>query len=311
RFGTALCGVGDVDSDGRPDVAISAPSGSNVTRFGIVGIYSGRTGARIHRVDGANDDELFGASLACADIDGDGLQDLFVGAPAFAFLGVQSGRVTAFRMRVGASPVREWMFYEPFVTREFGGMSVAAIGDLDGDSRAEVLVGGLKGRAFVVSGRTGAHLRTHLGNADDAYAFAATGLGDVDGDGARDYAIGAPLAGASAGRVEVRSGRTGSAIATFGGTAESLFGASLAGIADLDGDLLADIAVGSPTYVRSDGRRVGRASVHAIDIAGTAQRYGTGCPASLPLTLDGTGSVRPGGSIGLEVTNGRPFHVVG
>jgi len=62
-FGAALAGVGDVDADGVPDLAVGDPS-QNVAgqdNQGRVFVFSGATGV--------------------GDVDGDGVPDLAVGAP--------------------------------------------------------------------------------------------------------------------------------------------------------------------------------------------------------------------------------------
>src|SRR5262249_17042787 len=66
-------------------------------------------------------------------------------------------------------------------------------------------------------------------------------LGDVDGDGVGDYAIGAPRFGSGAGvlpsgYVKVFSGATGNELARIGGRAGDQVGWSVAGSGDIDGD---------------------------------------------------------------------------
>lgn len=100
--------------------------------------------------------------------------------------------------------------------------------------------------------------------AGEQYGWVAVDLGDVDGDGVRDAAIGAPTATVDgtvrAGRVEVRSGRTGALLLELrGGTEDGLFGNALGAVGDIDHDGAADVIVGAPGL----GERPGRVSVHS------------------------------------------------
>ncbi|RMH01219.1 MAG: hypothetical protein D6702_11925, partial [Planctomycetota bacterium] len=63
RFGAAVCGLGDVDADGRDDFAVGAP-GAGEDEAGAVLLYSGASGSLIRMERGARPGGAFGAALA-------------------------------------------------------------------------------------------------------------------------------------------------------------------------------------------------------------------------------------------------------
>ena len=102
--------------------------------------------------------------------------------------------------------------------------------------------------------------------ASDMSGYALAGAGDVDGDGYRDFLIGAPdndAGGSDAGRVYLFFGKAGGwtmdkrlaeADVIFQGLgADHITGAALAGLGDVNGDGLADFAIGAPGANQSQG----------------------------------------------------------
>ncbi len=82
-FGSAVAGVGDLDGDGKAEVAVSSTSaGAAPFTYGAVRVFSGATGAPSYTIYGDTYDSFgFGIALACpGDLNGDGKGDLMVGS---------------------------------------------------------------------------------------------------------------------------------------------------------------------------------------------------------------------------------------
>ena len=86
-------------------------------------------------------------------------------------------------------------------------------------------------------------------SAGDGFGGAVSGAGDVNGDGIPDLIVGAigDDSGTTSGSARVFSGSDGSLLYNFDGdSAGDLFGASVSGAGDVNGDGFADLIVGAP-----------------------------------------------------------------
>ncbi|MBL8843689.1 MAG: FG-GAP repeat protein [Planctomycetes bacterium] len=202
------------------------------------------------RVAGRVQSEQLGHAIAAVgDHDGDGVVDLLVGVPGSS-QGAPAGRALLLSgrdlslLRELAGPVGE----------EFG-LAVAALGDLDGDGVGEHYVGSagdptIGGIGRIYSGATGALLHTLTGSDPTGqFGAAAVALGDVDGDGIDDFALGAPkelVGSVRAGVVRILSGSTGVELHRFDGSdASAALGGPqrMANLGDLDGDGVAELGL--------------------------------------------------------------------
>jgi hypothetical protein len=157
--------------------------------------------------------QLFGAMLdGSSDLNGDGLSDLLAAT-------VSDGRAYMFLGSATFMPTAPAVTFSGANTTF--GATIRAIGDIDGDGRTDLAISDTTGvRALVFKGRatwpatlTDAQadyvISTDASWAASAFGTAIAPLGDFDGDGAADFAIGAPGFGSLSGRVAVIYGRTG------------------------------------------------------------------------------------------------------
>jgi len=79
-----LAPVADLDGDGKGDIAVAEPATEDQTRSlpGQLYIYSTATGKELRHWTGTQPGELYGRMVVSAgDLDGDGVEDLAIGAP--------------------------------------------------------------------------------------------------------------------------------------------------------------------------------------------------------------------------------------
>ncbi len=260
-FGRSAVALGDLDGDGRGDFAVAAPR-SYVGGRGSVSVWSGANGQTLYRLeanpsaDGLSD--RFGMALAnLGDLDGDGADDLVIGAPWDDDGGSQTGSCFVFSGRTG-SPLAD--LNGTVLLGEFGS-DLEPLGDINADGLPDLAVGASRaGEVRVISGewilttgqgalpQSAPFLWSTTLAPDGGTTLAATA--DLDGDGVRDLAVGQPRDGGDpdhpTGRVVLLSGATGGVLGSFEGTEDEEFGFALQNCGDVTGDGVTDLAVGVP-----------------------------------------------------------------
>jgi hypothetical protein len=243
RFGTVLAALGDIDGDQVGDYAVGGPD-ENGGR-GVVVAISGQSGFSLFTCTGGPGWRLGSAFARLGDFDGDGNDELLVGAAG-------GGGGQASRLLVYALPGGALLHTELHTGTSRVGLALATVGDTDGDGRTEVavqeeLAGGgsvvhlyrTNGTGQFQLGQTWTH---RSAGADLGRALAAAG--DVDGDGVPDVAasISTPFEAVYVLRAD--SGRAWREIAPV--PANIGFGASVASLGDLDGDGRPELGIGAP-----------------------------------------------------------------
>ncbi len=273
ELGTALAAPGDVTGDGEADLLAGAPEvDGNGAAWLITGPFTAGGNIDDDRAIGFRGEDGEGAAgttvAAPGDIDADGIDDFVIGAPEQG-----EDRPGAVYLVHGREDL-EGIFLadaDAILRGQYSldraGLSLDG-GDLDDDGYDEVVVGAPRfgsedmGRAYVVNGpvygeknlgdayaRVGGVMpEGHLGTSVDV-------LGDLDGDGRAELAVGAPehdQTGEDSGTVYVLYGPLiGEVDPTemaqiLGETAGDALGARLLAPGDLDGDGLPELFMSAP-----------------------------------------------------------------
>lgn len=216
--GEVVADVGDLNGDGVADLGVGASeandSGASSGTAYVI-LAGGTPATQLASADivlfGEAGGDLAGYALSSAgDLNGDGYDDLVVGAPnhddpstragaAYILLGPVSPGVSSL-VQADSKWVGESNDYQ-------AGSSVASAGDVNGDGTEDLVIGSFgygntSGTAYLVLGQpilpsyerlNQAQARLNAENNADRVGDAVSGLGDYNGDGYADFAVSAPL----------------------------------------------------------------------------------------------------------------------
>lgn len=289
--GTEVRADGDANGDGRPDLLVGVPADDTAgNNGGAVFVLFGGPGfvdessalwdvADVALTAESADDKA-GTSVAYVpDIDGDGDDEVLVGAPDTGS-GIDTAQTGTVYLVLG-DPALGGTFplgdadarYEGLATLNRCGQSVAGFGDVDGDSVPDFAIGATKESTAATNGGavyfySGASALAASGPVSGATAVirgdvAEAQLGDevrgwdADGDGLTDIVVASVLddtAGTDAGAVAVFLGAEGLSgelessadafLITRGEEASAAAGRSLAVLPDWDGDGIDELVIG-------------------------------------------------------------------
>ncbi len=277
RLGYSVSSAGDFNGDGLGDIIVGAPfdnkyGNSSGSAFLIFGDSNLTTPPYLYRLSGEDrQNGRFGHSVASAgDYNGDGKDDLIIGAAYDYFQASATGKGKAF-IYFGTDPsflsnLPDVVLHGPLYQIGLGGhsaiefgYSVAAAGDFNGDGLADVIVGAPHensggpysgGSAFISYGRYNGPYRAALQGRgpQDEFGFSVASAGDFNGDGLSDVIIGAyndHQAGAA--YIFLGGSSLGVPDTTFlGQNDHDWFGYSVSSAGDFNGDGMDDVIIGAP-----------------------------------------------------------------
>ncbi len=292
RFGTAVAGLVDVNGDGLGDAVVGAygegPAQADET--GRAYIFSGADGGWLRTQTSPNGEPKgrFGYSVAgVPDVNGDGAGDVIVGAPqespndayptagrAYLFSG-QNGALL--RTHTASCEACDTLYGSTVAgfRGPAGSPGRYAVMSFNGNFSPE-FVPWNAGFVYLYQGNGQLIARTYSPNKeyDGEFGAALAAAGDANGDGYEDLAGGAPKedpggSPVQCGRAYVLSGASGGLLAIVASPNEEVggsFGCAVAGVPDIDGDGLADLAVGA--FLENPGvaaKNAGRGYVIPLD----------------------------------------------
>ena len=224
EFGYSVASAGDVNGDGYADVIVGAPryeyqSLVQGRAYVYYGSSAGLSSLPDWRVSGFEDWGWFGGAVASAgDVNGDGFDDVIVGAPDTYATEVGQAYVY-YGSAEGLNATANWAAEGDQGGDQFGG-SVGSAGDINGDGFGDIVVGSPRygedecgvdvgerpshgdqlcdqGRAFVYYGSAaGPSIAPDwVTEGDQSLAYYGTSVGtagDVNGDGYADVIVGSP-----------------------------------------------------------------------------------------------------------------------
>ena len=317
-----LANAGDLNGDGFDEIAVGDPSYTDeLFRQGRVLIFPGSQAglgdSAIWAQVGSERDENFGGQLSTAgDINDDGYADLLISSPRADGVKADVGRVNLYLgQQQGLAEIPAWSYTGTY-SRGRLGSETAAIGDINDDGYDDIAIAtpyyaNGQSREGLVEVFFGAPLglsnvpdwQYEPNRAGSLFGLEMTGAGDLNGDGFDDLAVAAPHDNGRSGRVFIfmSQGNNLNSVALreyVGNQYGNLFGASLWGGSDVNGDGLDDLLIGEPGFT-IQGQGAGQINWVPGNFAGP--------PATASVITQGVGEERLGTQIVAGDVNGDSY----
>jgi hypothetical protein len=300
RSGSSVSFAGDVNGDGMDDLIIGAPQASHLgeSSAGMTYVLFGQSGGypasfKLSHVDGTNGFKIGGDIASdrsgysvgyAGDINGDGFDDVFIGAPGAdrdgnsntgaVYVVYGSDQIHSDPVKLANINGTNGFMVNGLVETGDMGEEVAHAGDINGDGTPDLIIGTRNaGASYVLFGNANGLISpfypTELDGTNgfimhglDILGYSVDGAGDINGDGMDDLIVGAPFdfdIGDGEGFAFVVYGSTAafpqfldmSSISqplgfTIRGTSEFDFvGTAVSAAGDVNGDGLDDILIGA------------------------------------------------------------------
>eukprot|EP00930_Biecheleria_cincta_P021518 TRINITY_DN15931_c0_g1_i1.p1 TRINITY_DN15931_c0_g1~~TRINITY_DN15931_c0_g1_i1.p1 ORF type:complete len:623 (+),score=75.24 TRINITY_DN15931_c0_g1_i1:64-1932(+) len=349
RLGRSSAGVGDLNSDGVPDIAVCASRDGDggIERSGAVYVLFMSRDLTVKSAQKMSNDhggfcssaegspclkaqDRMGYSLAnLGDVDGDGVQDLLVGADgdddgyshSDSVQGEAGAVYVVFLKRDGTAKGKQKISNllgglrealggstNPLSQSAMFGQSVGAIGDVDGDGVPDAAVGapGTNTLYIITLTKSGTVKTVHalakpsvLESTNPSFGGRGVNLlGDLDGDGSHELVVGAWTEGTNGAAVvlfmnwsavTVTRATKIDAPSIISGETNAMFGHSLAAIGDFDGDSIPDVGISANNAYLANGGGQGTLFLFALNADGS--------PKGVPIEFSRT---KPGNFSGTD-----------